>query len=120
MEGTREMNDWQKGFWMGVGSIVAGILFGVVFLPRPVCAQTLNWDSSQLNYTNSPYNYDNSSNKWENSSQNWNNSQYNYNASNGVYTNSGDRIGYETISSEGTKNYFDNNGSRQGYTPYGR
>ena len=114
------MNDWQKGFWMGVGSIVAGIIFGVAFLPRPACAQVPNWDSSPMNYKNSELNYNNSSMNYNNSPQNWNNSQYNYNSNNGVYDNSGNRRGYETISPEGTRNYFDNNGNRTGYTPYGR
>jgi hypothetical protein len=60
-------------------------------------------------------NYENTSAKWENSPLNWNNSQYNYNANSRVYTNSGDPIGYETISPIGTKNYFNDDGNRVDY-----
>ena len=53
---------------------------------------------------------------WENSPYNWDNSQYNYNSRTGVYTNSGDRIGYETISPSGVRNYYDNDGNRRAYS----
>ena len=48
---------------------------------------------------------------------NWNNSPNNWSATNGVYDNSGRRIGYETQSPEGVTNVFDNNGNRIGYSP---
>ena len=66
-------------------------------------AQPLNYNNSPMNYQNSPLNYQNS--------------PLNYNATNGVYDNSGNRVGYETKSSEGVRNYFDNNGNRVGYSP---
>ena len=55
------------------------------------------------------------SDKWENNASNWNNSQYNFNSNAGVYTNSGHRVGYETMSLEGVRNYFDNDGNRVSY-----
>jgi hypothetical protein len=36
---------------------------------------------------------------------------------NGVYDNSGSRIGYEVKAPSGVTNYFDNSGNRIGYTP---
>jgi hypothetical protein len=43
----------------------------------------------------------------------------NYNSTNGVYDNSGNRIGYQTQSPSGVTNVFDNNGNRIGYSPAG-
>ena len=82
-------------------------------------AQVTSWDNSPLNYNNSQFNYDNSSYNYNNSPFNYNNSQFNYNANNGVYDNSGNRIGYETQSPTGVTNVFDNNGNRIGYLPGG-
>lgn len=45
------------------------------------------------------------------------NSQYNVNSKNGVYDNTGNRIGYEVKAPSGVTNYFDNSGNRIGYTP---
>jgi len=53
---------------------------------------------------------------WNNSPYNWKNSELNINSSTGVYDNSGNRIGYETITPSGTKNYYDNEGNRKGYS----
>ena len=80
-------------------------------------AQTLNYNDSPLNYKNSELNYNNSPMNYQNSPLNYQNSPLNYNATNGVYDNSGNRVGYETKSSEGVRNYFDNNGNRVGYSP---
>ena len=80
-------------------------------------AQVTSWENSPLNYNNSPLNYNNSSLNYNNSPYNYNNSQYNYNANNGIYDNSGNRIGYETQSPTGVTNVFDNNGNRIGYSP---
>ena len=66
-------------------------------------AQATNFDSSPYNMRNSPYNMDNSA--------------YNTSATNGVYDNSGNRIGYEVKAPSGVTNYFDNSGNRFGYTP---
>ena len=48
---------------------------------------------------------------------NYQNSQMNYNSNNGVYDNSGKRIGYEVTAPSGVTNVFDNNGNRIGYSP---
>jgi hypothetical protein len=53
----------------------------------------------------------------ENSPYNMDNSQYNVNSKNGVYDNTGNRIGYEVKAPSGVTNYFDNSGNRIGYTP---
>ena len=74
-----------------------GLLTGFV-LVNGAMAQITNWDSSPLNYNNSPLNY---------------------NSTNGVYDNSGNRIGYQTQSPAGVTNVFDNNGNRIGYVPGG-
>ena len=66
-------------------------------------AQVVNFDNSPYNMQNSPYNMDNSA--------------YNASATNGVYDNSGSRIGYEVKAPSGVTNYFDNSGNRIGYTP---
>jgi len=79
-----------------------GLITGFV-LVNTAMAQITNWDSSPLNYNNSPLNY--------------NNSPLNYNSTNGVYDNSGNRIGYQTQSPAGVTNVFDNNGNRIGYSP---
>ena len=80
-------------------------------------AQVTNWDNSPLNYNNSPLNYDNSPLNYNNSPLNYQNSPMNYNSNNGVYDNSGNRIGYQTQSPTGVTNVFDNKGNRIGYSP---
>lgn len=45
------------------------------------------------------------------------NSELNYTSNNGVYDNSGKRIGYEVTAPSGVTNVFDNNGNRIGYSP---
>ena len=45
------------------------------------------------------------------------NSAYNVSSKNGVYDNTGNRIGYEVKAPSGVTNYFDNSGNRIGYTP---
>lgn len=115
------MKDTQKAYWQGywAGSLI-GVLACIVGLyigtySRPACSQVPNWDSSPLNYKNSELNYNNSPYKWDNSPYKFDNSPYDYNSRTGVYTNSGDRLGYETISPSGVQNYFDDNGNRRGY-----
>ena len=66
-------------------------------------AQVTNLDNSPYNMQNSQYNMDNSA--------------YNASAKNGVYDNSGNRVGYEVKAPSGVTNYFDNSGNRIGYTP---
>ena len=73
-------------------------------------AQVTNLDNSPYNMQNSPYNM-------ENSPYNMDNSAYNANSKNGVYDNTGNRIGYEVKAPSGVTNYFDNSGNRIGYTP---
>ena len=81
------------------------VLAQLAIYARYTEAQVTNFDNSPLNYQNSPLNY--------------NNSPLNYNSNNGVYDNSGNRIGYETQSPTGVTNVFDNNGNRIGYVPGG-
>ena len=80
-------------------------------------AQVTNLDNSPYNMQNSPYNMENSSNNMRNSPYNMDNSAYNVNSKNGVYDNTGNRIGYEVKAPSGVTNYFDNSGNRIGYTP---
>ena len=80
-------------------------------------AQVTNLDNSPYNMQNSPYNMENSPYNMRNSPYNMDNSAYNVNAKNGVYDNSGSRIGYEVKAPSGVTNYFDNAGNRIGYTP---
>ena len=80
-------------------------------------AQVTNWDNSPYNYNNSPLNYNNSPLNYNNSPLNYQNSPLNYNSNNGVYDNSGKRIGYEVTAPTGVINVFDNQGNRIGYSP---
>jgi len=82
-------------------------------------AQTINWNDSPNNWNNSLNNYDNSPLNYNNSPLNYNNSPLNYSSSNGVYDNSGNRIGYQTQSPTGVTNVYDNSGNRIGYSPAG-
>ena len=82
-------------------------------------AQVTSWDNSPYNYNNSPLNYNNSSLNYNNSPLNYQNSPLNYNSNNGVYDNSGNRIGYEVKAPSGVTNVFDNSGNRMGYSPAG-
>jgi hypothetical protein len=79
--------------------------------------QVTNFDNSPYNIQNSPYNMDNSPYNMRNSPYNMDNSAYNASATNGVYDNTGNRIGYEVKAPTGVTNYFDNSGNRIGYTP---
>ena len=72
------------------------VLAQLAIYARYTEAQVTNWDSSPMNYQNSPMNY---------------------NSNNGVYDNSGKRIGYEVTAPSGVTNVFDNNGNRIGYSP---
>ena len=89
------------------------------FTMNHASAQATSWENSPLNYNNSPLNYNNSPLNYNNSPLNYQNSPLNYNSSNGVYDNSGNRIGYQTQAPSGVTNVFDNNGNRIGYSPAG-
>lgn len=80
-------------------------------------AQVTTFDNSPYNMQNSPYNMDNSPYNMKNSPYNMDNSPYNTNSKNGVYDNTGKRVGYEVVAPSGVTNYFDNNGNRTGYSP---
>ncbi|QWD20223.1 hypothetical protein G6689_02340 [Polynucleobacter paneuropaeus] len=80
-------------------------------------AQVPNMDNSPYNMQNSSYNMENSPYNMRNSPYNMDNSAYNANAKNGVYDNTGNRVGYEVKAPSGVVNYFDNSGNRIGYTP---
>ena len=80
-------------------------------------AQVTNLDNSPYIMQNSQYNMDNSSSNMRNSPYNMDNSAYNASSKNGVYDNTGNRIGYEVKAPSGVTNYFDNTGNRIGYTP---
>ena len=94
-----------------------GALAFVFSLASLAMAQVTNWESSPYNYNNSPYNYNNSPSNYNNSPSNYSNNQSNYNATNGVFDNSGNRIGYEVTAPTGVTNIFDTNGNRIGYSP---
>ena len=96
------------------------VLLIAIAISSPCFAQATNWENSPNNWNNSQNNWNNSPNNWQNSPSNWQNSANNWNATNGVYDNSGHRIGYETQSPSGVTNVFDNNGNRIGYSPSSR
>ena len=93
------------------------VLTVLLVISVPIWAQVTNLDNSPYNMQNSPYNMDNSPYNMRNSPYNMDNSRYNMNSTNGVYDNSGNRIGYEVKAPSGVTNYFDNSGNRIGYTP---
>ena len=95
--------------------VVAFFLFAVLVQCTVVHAQTM-WENNPYSFKNSEYNYENSSYNYKNSPYNWENSEYNMNSRNNVYNNSGERIGYETRSNEGTRNIYDTSGNRIGYS----
>lgn len=86
------------------------LLVQAVLYAQKSIAQVTSLDNSPYNMQNSPYNM-------RNSPYNMDNSRYNMNSTNGVYDNSGNRIGYEVKAPSGVTNYFDNSGNRIGYTP---
>ena len=102
---------------MNFKNILIQLLAATVILSTSAAAQVTNWENSPLNYNNSQLNYNNSPLNYNNSPLNYQNSPLNYNATNGIYDNSGNRIGYETQSPTGVTNVFDNNGNRIGYSP---
>jgi hypothetical protein len=97
--------------------IKSTLLVGSVFFSLGAFAQVTSWENSPLNYQNSPLNYQNSPLNYNNSPLNYQNSSLNFNSNNGVYDNSGKRIGYEVTAPSGVTNVFDNNGNRIGYSP---
>jgi hypothetical protein len=92
----------------------------LLVISAPIWGQVTNLDNSPYNMQNSPYNMDNSPYNMRNSPYNMDNSPYNMNSTNGVYDNSGNRIGYEVKAPSGVTNYFDNSGNRTGYKPSSR
>ena len=92
------------------------LLVAVCIYSSAASAQVTTWENSQYNWKNSDMNIQNSSMDWKNSPYNWKNSEYNIYAPTGVYDNSGNRVGYETISPSGVKNYYDNAGERRAYS----
>lgn len=78
---------------------------------------SLNPNDSPLNPLNSPLNPNNSPLNPLNSPLNPNNSPLNPLSNNGIFDNSGSRIGYEVQAPSGVVNYFDNSGNRIGYSP---
>ena len=93
------------------------LLAQCVLFFREANAQVTTLENSPYNMQNSPYNMDNSPYNMRNSPYNMDNSAYNASATNGVYDNTGNRIGYEVKAPSGVTNYFDNSGNRIGYTP---
>ncbi len=85
--------------WIIVG-IVLGAIGGYIGSTK---ADPINFNNSPLNFNNSPLN--------------WANSPLNVNATNGVYDTNGNRVGYTTVSPQGTVNIFGNDGNRTGYAP---
>ncbi len=88
-----------------------------LFCKSVIAQQATNINNSPYNMNNSAYNMDNSPYNMRNSPYNMDNSPYNVSATNGVYDNSGNRVGYEVKAPSGVTNYFDNSGNRIGYTP---
>jgi len=88
-----------------------------LFCKGAIAQQATNMNDSPYNMNNSPYNMDNSPYNMRNSPYNMDNSPYNASSTNGVYDNTGNRIGYEVKAPSGVTNYFDNSGNRIGYTP---
>ena len=101
--------------WVLIVILILFVLIGAY--SRNAKSQITNFDNSPLNFNNSSLNFDNSSLNFKNSPLNFDNSPLNFNSTNGIYDNRGNRIGYETKSSNGVTNFFDNNGYRTGYSP---
>lgn len=76
--------------------------------------QAISPNDSPLNPINSELNPNNSPLNPLNSPLNPNNSAL---SNNGIFDNSGKRIGYEVQAPSGVINYFDNSGKRIGYSP---
>jgi hypothetical protein len=96
--------------------VVAGALLGALGYALQSEAQT-SYNNSPLNWANSSLNFDNSPLNYNNSPLNYNNSPLNWNATNGVFDVNGNRIGYTTVSPQGTVNIYSNQGDRTGYVP---
>jgi hypothetical protein len=94
--------------------VVAFFLFCVLVQCTIVRAQTL-WDNNPYNYANNEYNYANTQYDYRNSQLRWENNEFNLTSHSGIYSNVGERIGYEVTNKENTRNFFDGNGNRIGY-----
>ena len=92
------------------------LMIALTIASTSALATDLNWQNSPLNWKNNDLNYQNTDYAWKNSEYNWKNSDLNYNQRNGIYDNAGDQIGYKTHSNSGVTNYFDDTGSRMGYS----
>lgn len=97
-------------------TLIAGIALAIA-TSHAVADGAYDYNASPLNYQNSELNYDNSSYNYRNSPYNYQNSPYNSSSSNGVYDNTGKRIGYGVEAPSGVINIFDNSGNRIGYQP---
>jgi hypothetical protein len=103
-------------------------LITVVYSNSLVCAQEIevdpepieedSWEASPLNSNNSPHNGENTSFNFNNSPRNFANSIDNPKRLN-VVNILGVVVGYAVKRSNGTVNYFDNDGKRVGYSPDG-
>ena len=95
--------------------LIAFFLFCV--LVRCTVAQTL-WDNNPYNYANNEYNYANTQYDYKNSQYRWENNEFNLATHSGVYDNAGERVGYEVVNRDGTRNFFNGNGDRIAYGRY--
>lgn len=95
--------------------LIAFVLFCVLVQCTVVRAQTSIWENNPYNFKNNELNYANTSYDYSNSQYNWENNEFNVTARNGMYDNSGDRIGYETVNRYGTRNFYDDYGNRIAY-----
>ena len=97
---------------------LAAIALAITATASPAFADgALDYNASPFNYQNSEFNYDNSPYNYRNSPYNYDNSPYNSRSGNGVFDNTGKRIGYEVQAPSGVVNIFDNQGNRIGYQP---
>jgi uncharacterized membrane protein len=97
-----------------VFTVVIVVFFLFCVLVRCTVAQTL-WENSPYNYANNEYVYANTQYDYRNNPLNWENNEFNVTARHGVYTNAGERAGYEVLHPDGTRNFFDGDGNRIGY-----
>lgn len=95
------------------------LLFFIIFTCFSFIAyseDTIPWDASPLNWKNSQYNYVNSPRNFVNSVSNFENKEENPNRIN-IVNLLGSVTGYVIIKEDGGWNYFDNDGTRIGYSP---
>jgi len=86
------------------------------FVTALCSAQVTSFEDSVYNFKNSPYNFENSQYNFKNSAANFDNNPANPYAPNAVFDAQGNRAGYTTTTPQGVRNYYDNSGTRQGYS----